>query len=174
MLGALHNPEHAVTRQERVLELFPDLRERISARAGTLSGGQRQMVAVGRALMSAPKLMIVDEPSAGLSPRVSRSVFRQLDRVRKSGVAVLMVEQNTRLPLKPPTGAACSWTAAKRFRARRAHSSRTRRWALSISAHSGGRPGVPARTNAHDPVCGRRNRQRGADRARRGRAQHDL
>ncbi len=99
-LGALHNPETADAQQETVLALFPDLRERISVRAGHLSGGQRQMVAVGRALMAAPRLMIVDEPSAGLSPRVSRSVFRQLAQVRASGVAVLMVEQNTRAALE--------------------------------------------------------------------------
>ena len=99
-LGALHNPETASALQQHVLELFPDLRERVSTRAGALSGGQRQMVAVGRALMASPKLMIVDEPSAGLSPRVTRSVFRQLARVRESGVAILMVEQNTTAALE--------------------------------------------------------------------------
>ncbi len=98
-LGALHAPGSAATRQDAILELFPDLRERMSARAGDLSGGQRQMVAIGRALMSNPQLLIVDEPSAGLSPRISRSVFDQLVRVRETGVAVLMVEQNTRAAL---------------------------------------------------------------------------
>ena len=98
-LGALHDPGFGAARQETVLELFPDLRRRMSARAGDLSGGQRQMVAIGRALMSDPQLLIVDEPSAGLSPRISRSVFDQLVRVRETGVAVLMVEQNTRAAL---------------------------------------------------------------------------
>ncbi len=99
-LGALRDPEAVEERRSRVLELFPDLRPRLGGRAGTLSGGQRQMVAVGRALMAAPRLLIVDEPSAGLSPLVSRSVFRQLAQVRDTGVAILMVEQNTRAALE--------------------------------------------------------------------------
>ena len=98
-LGALHAAEDAPGRREAVLALFPDLGDKFAARAGTLSGGQRQMLAIGRALMAAPRLLIVDEPSAGLAPRVAGSVFRQLQRVRDGGVAVLMVEQNTRAAL---------------------------------------------------------------------------
>ena len=81
---------------ERVYELFPRLKERRTQLAGTLSGGERQMLAVGRALMSQPKLLMLDEPSLGLAPLVVREIFRIIDRLREQGVSILLVEQNAR------------------------------------------------------------------------------
>jgi branched-chain amino acid transport system ATP-binding protein len=78
---------------ERVLALFPRLRERRDQVAGTLSGGEQQMVAIGRALMSKPRLLLIDEPSLGLSPRVRVEVFAAISEIHRSGVAILLVEQ---------------------------------------------------------------------------------
>jgi branched-chain amino acid transport system ATP-binding protein len=85
---------------ERVYELFPRLKERRTQLAGTLSGGERQMLAVGRALMSRPKLLMLDEPSLGLAPLVVREVFRIIETLRASGVSILLVEQNARAALE--------------------------------------------------------------------------
>lgn len=79
---------------ERVLTLFPILRERFRQQAGTLSGGEQQMLAVGRALMAAPKLLLLDEPSLGLAPRVARQILDAAATLAESGTAVLLVEQN--------------------------------------------------------------------------------
>ena len=87
-------------RRARVMALFPDLARLRHLAAGKLSGGQRQMVAFGRALMSAPKLLMLDEPSAGLSPKLAQVVFTQLRDIRDSGVTILIVEQNARAALK--------------------------------------------------------------------------
>lgn len=83
----------------RVLDLFPDLKERHGQRAGTLSGGQRQMLAMGRALMLEPCLLILDEPSAGLAPNMVATVFEKILEINAAGCAVLMVEQNARQAL---------------------------------------------------------------------------
>ena len=83
-----------------VLSRFPMLAERRAAPARVLSGGQRQMLAIARALMTEPKVLILDEPTAGLAPRVVGEVFLELRRLAESGVAVLMVEQNTRAALR--------------------------------------------------------------------------
>ena len=83
-----------------VFELFPRLKERRTQQAGTLSGGERQMLAVGRALMSGPKLLMLDEPSLGLAPLVVREIFRPIDCLRQTGVTTLMVEQNARAALE--------------------------------------------------------------------------
>ena len=85
---------------DKVYELFPRLKERRAQLAGTLSGGERQMLAVGRALMSAPKLLMLDEPSLGLAPLVVREIFRIIDRLREMGTSILLVEQNARAALE--------------------------------------------------------------------------
>ena len=85
---------------DRIYELFPRLKERRTQLAGTLSGGERQMLAVGRALMSRPKLLMLDEPSLGLAPLVVREIFRIIVRLREQGVSILLVEQNARAALE--------------------------------------------------------------------------
>ena len=84
---------------ERVYALFPRLKERRLQLAGTLSGGERQMLAVGRALMSRPKLLMLDEPSLGLAPLVVREIFRTIEGLREQGVSILLIEQNARAAL---------------------------------------------------------------------------
>jgi branched-chain amino acid transport system ATP-binding protein len=83
-----------------VFDLFPRLKERRSQQAGTLSGGERQMLAVGRALMSRPTLLMLDEPSLGLAPLIVKEIFRTIDGLRKTGVTTLLVEQNARAALE--------------------------------------------------------------------------
>jgi len=83
-----------------VYDLFPRLRERKAQQAGTLSGGERQMLAVGRALMAQPQLLMLDEPSLGLAPRIVREIFQIIARLRSTGVAILLVEQNARAALQ--------------------------------------------------------------------------
>lgn len=85
---------------DEVYELFPRLKERRMQYAGTLSGGERQMLAVGRALMGKPKVLMLDEPSLGLAPLVVREVFHTIMRLRESGVSILLVEQNARAALQ--------------------------------------------------------------------------
>ena len=85
---------------EHVFTLFPRLKERRAQLAGTLSGGERQMLAVGRALMSKPDLLMLDEPSLGLAPLVVRDIFRTIDGLRATGVTILLVEQNARAALE--------------------------------------------------------------------------
>ena len=85
---------------DEVFELFPRLRERRRQEAGTLSGGERQMLAVGRALMAKPRLLMLDEPSLGLAPRIVREVFRIVARLREMGVSILLIEQNARAALQ--------------------------------------------------------------------------
>ena len=85
---------------ERVYSLFPRLKERRLQLAGTLSGGERQMLAVGRALMSGPKLLMLDEPSLGLAPLIVREIFRIIVQLRQQGVSILLIEQNARAALE--------------------------------------------------------------------------
>ncbi|WP_371999532.1 ABC transporter ATP-binding protein (plasmid) [Tistrella mobilis] len=90
-------PEFGV---DRVLELFPRLKERFGQLAGGLSGGEQQMLAIGRGLMARPRLLLFDEPSMGLSPLLARSVLGAIAELRRSGIASLLVEQNMRAALK--------------------------------------------------------------------------
>lgn len=85
---------------ERVYALFPRLKERRAQLAGTLSGGERQMLAVGRALMARPKLLMLDEPSLGLAPLIVKEVFRIVAQLREAGVSILLIEQNARAALE--------------------------------------------------------------------------
>lgn len=91
--------DHAA-RMDEVFELFPRLQERRTQLAATLSGGERQMLALGRALMAQPRLLMLDEPSLGLAPLIVREIFRIITELRQRGVAILLVEQNARAALQ--------------------------------------------------------------------------
>jgi branched-chain amino acid transport system ATP-binding protein len=84
---------------ERVLTLFPRLRERITQRAGTMSGGEQQMLAMGRALMARPRVLLLDEPSMGLSPVLVEQIFEIIKDINKQGTTILLVEQNALMAL---------------------------------------------------------------------------
>jgi branched-chain amino acid transport system ATP-binding protein len=101
-LGAYYRRDTAATREDfdRVLTLFPILRERLGSHGGRLSGGQQQMVALGRALMSRPRLLLLDEPSLGLAPTIVQQLGRVIRELNASGTTVLLVEQNARMALK--------------------------------------------------------------------------
>ncbi|UVE18867.1 ATP-binding cassette domain-containing protein [Pseudomonas sp. LS44] len=85
---------------DKVLNLFPRLKERFEQRAGTMSGGEQQMLAIGRALMSKPKLLLLDEPSLGLAPIIIQQIFSIIEQLRNDGVTVFLVEQNANQALK--------------------------------------------------------------------------
>ncbi|HXF49019.1 MAG TPA: ABC transporter ATP-binding protein [Verrucomicrobiae bacterium] len=88
---------------ERVFELFPRLKERIKQNAGTLSGGEQQMLAIGRALMSSPRLLLLDEPSLGLAPLLVKAIFEVIKEINAKGVSIILVEQNAYQALKIAT-----------------------------------------------------------------------
>jgi branched-chain amino acid transport system ATP-binding protein len=85
--------------QERVFDLFPRLKERASQKGGTLSGGEQQMLAIGRGLMAKPSLLLMDEPSLGLAPILVEEVFRVIQEIHAEGVTVLLIEQNAQAAL---------------------------------------------------------------------------
>ncbi len=105
-MGAYARRDKAVARDlERVYELFPRLAERRQQVAGTLSGGEQQMLAIGRALMSRPRLLLMDEPSMGLAPLMVRRIYDTIQAIARQGVTLLLVEQNAHLALEVSTRA---------------------------------------------------------------------
>jgi branched-chain amino acid transport system ATP-binding protein len=93
-IGSFNNPHGMAARMERVFELFPVLQDRRKQQGGNLSGGEQQMLAIGRALMAEPRLLLLDEPSMGLGPLFVQTIFEILRSIRDRGVTILLVEQN--------------------------------------------------------------------------------
>ena len=100
MMGAFTLKSHDAETLEWIYDILPRLRERRTQLAGTLSGGEQQMLAIGRAIMSKPKLLILDEPSLGLAPILIKTIFKAVKEIAQSGVTVLLVEQNAKAALK--------------------------------------------------------------------------
>ena len=104
-MGAYHRNDRAGIREDmdRVFKLFPRLKERIKQESGTLSGGEQQMLAIGRALMSRPKLLLLDEPSMGLAPVLVERIFQTIEEINQQGTTILLVEQNANVALEIAT-----------------------------------------------------------------------
>lgn len=99
-IGAFNNDENYEHLKEQMYKIFPRLKDKKNALAGNLSGGEAQMLAISRALMSEPKLLMLDEPSLGLAPKIVAEVFQTILRLKEEGITVLLVEQNAYLALK--------------------------------------------------------------------------
>lgn len=101
-LGAFVRNDHAEIQKdlEQIFSIFPLLKKRLKQKAGTLSGGEQQMLAIGRGLMSRPSILLLDEPSLGLAPILVSSIFKMIDQVHRQGKTILLVEQNARMALK--------------------------------------------------------------------------
>ena len=104
-MGAYHRSDSSEVRQdlERVFDLFPRLKERTKQEAGTMSGGEQQMLAIGRALMSRPRLLLLDEPSMGLAPVLVERIFETVREINQQGTTILLVEQNANVALEIAT-----------------------------------------------------------------------
>jgi branched-chain amino acid transport system ATP-binding protein len=104
-MGAYHRNDNTSVREDmdRVFELFPRLNERIKQEAGTMSGGEQQMLAIGRALMGRPKLLLLDEPSMGLAPVLVERIFHTIQEINEQGTTILLVEQNANVALEIAT-----------------------------------------------------------------------
>ncbi|CAA9450670.1 MAG: Branched-chain amino acid transport ATP-binding protein LivF [uncultured Rubrobacteraceae bacterium] len=104
-MGAYHRNDRKEIQEDmvRVYDLFPRLKERVKQEAGTMSGGEQQMLAIGRSLMSRPKLLLLDEPSMGLAPVLVERIFQVIEEVNKQGTTILLVEQNANVALEIAT-----------------------------------------------------------------------
>ena len=102
MLGAYSRRDHSQIRDDRTmaLDLFPRVRERLNQSAGTLSGGEQQMLAIARALLARPKLLMLDEPSLGLAPQIVKTIFQVIRQINRTGATILLVEQNAAMALQ--------------------------------------------------------------------------
>jgi branched-chain amino acid transport system ATP-binding protein len=104
-MGAYHRNDRSGIQEDmnRVFDLFPRLKERVKQEAGTMSGGEQQMLAIGRSLMSRPRLLLLDEPSMGLAPVLVERIFQVIEEINKQGTTILLVEQNANVALEVAT-----------------------------------------------------------------------